>query len=143
MTRRHIGIDPGVSGAVAWLDDGQPPQVIKMPATTGDLWQLIAGLESAECYAVIEKVHTSRQMGVKSAGTFMMGKGKLLMALCGGGIPHEQVSPQRWQRSLGCLSKGDKNVTKQKAQELFPSLKITHTTADALLLAEYCRRMQW
>jgi hypothetical protein len=38
------------------------------------------------------------------------------------------------------LSKGDKNVTKRKAQELFPSLKITHATADALLIAEYLRR---
>ena len=70
--QRHIGIDPGVSGGIAWIDpDG--PHAEKMPATIGDLWQLIAGLETSECYCVIEKVHTSPQMGVKSAGTFMQG----------------------------------------------------------------------
>ena len=143
--QRHIGIDPGVSGGIAWIDaDG--PHAEKMPATIGDLWQLIAGLEASECYCVIEKVHTSPQMGVKSAGTFMQGKGQLLMALCAGGIPNEQVSPHKWQRTMGLLSGKGKNKTdhknklKAKAQELFPALKITHATADALLLAEYCRR---
>lgn len=32
------------------------------------------------------------------------------------------------------------NVTKAKAQELFPKEKVTHATADALLLATYCKR---
>jgi hypothetical protein len=40
------------------------------------------------------------------------------------------------------MTKGDKNVSKRKAQELFPQLKITHATADALLLAEFGRRAQ-
>lgn len=146
--QRYIGIDPGVNGGIAWID-GDEPHVEKMPATTGDLWQLVAGLEVDRCYAVIEKVHTSPQMGVRSAGTFMEGKGKLLMALCGAGIPHEQVSPHKWQRSLGLITGGrdkdktkHKNKLKQKAQELFPSLRITLATADALLLAEYCRRQK-
>jgi len=43
---------------------------------------------------------------------------------------------------LGCLSKGDKNVTKAKAQEQFPNIKVTHATADALLIALYGRGMQ-
>jgi hypothetical protein len=38
------------------------------------------------------------------------------------------------------MSKGDKNVTKAKAQQLFTQLKITHATADALLIAEFARR---
>ncbi len=45
----------------------------------------------------------------------------------------------RWQKEMGCLTKGDKNVTKRRAQELFPTLKITHAIADALLIAEYGR----
>jgi len=32
-------------------------------------------------------------------------------------------------------------VSKRKAQELFPAIKITHAIADALLIAEYGRRM--
>lgn len=42
---------------------------------------------------------------------------------------------------MGCLTNGDKNITKQRAQQLFPSAKVTHKIADALLLAEYCRRV--
>jgi hypothetical protein len=39
-------------------------------------------------------------------------------------------------------TKGDKNVSKRRAQELFPQLKVTHATADALLIAEYGRRQK-
>jgi hypothetical protein len=62
--------------------------------------------------------------------------------LVAAGLPFELVSPAMWQRAMGCLSGGDKNVTKRKAQELFPDLYITHATADALLIAEYGRRLR-
>jgi hypothetical protein len=39
------------------------------------------------------------------------------------------------------MTKGDKNITKRKAQELFPEIKITHAIADSLLIAEYGRRV--
>ncbi len=55
-------------------------------------------------------------------------------------IPFEEVTPQKWQKTLSCLSRGDKNITKAKAQQLFPGLRVTHATADALLIAEYARR---
>jgi hypothetical protein len=42
-----------------------------------------------------------------------------------------------WQKALGCLTKGDKNITKRKAQEMFPGIKVTHATADSLLIAHY------
>jgi hypothetical protein len=34
-----------------------------------------------------------------------------------------------------------KQRNKAKAEELFPGQRITHATADALLIAEYCRRI--
>ena len=80
-------------------------------------------------------------MGVVSAFTFGRGLGQLEGIITALGLPLERIAPQVWQKALGCLSKGDKNVTKRKAQELFPSLKITHATADALLIAEYGRRV--
>jgi hypothetical protein len=43
---------------------------------------------------------------------------------------------------MSCLTKGDKNVTKSRAQELFPEVKVTHAIADALLIAEYGRRIR-
>jgi hypothetical protein len=92
------------------------------------------------CRAYLEQVHSSPQMGVKSAFTFGNGFGHLEMALTAAGIPFERVRPQVWQKAMGCMTKGDKNVSKRKAQELFPSLKVNHYIADALLIAEYGRR---
>lgn len=142
-----IGIDPGASGGIAWICDGKPC-VEKMPDTLQDLWDLVvsislnAGTGGTGIIAYIEQVHSSPQMGVKSAFTFGNGFGRLEMALTAAGIPFERVRPQVWQKALGCMTKGDKNVSKRKAQELFPQLKITHATADAILLAEFGRRLQ-
>ena len=135
-----IGIDPGTNGGIAWIMDGKPC-VEKMPDTLQDLWELLrdicqsAGTEVPHCY--LEQVHSSPQMGVKSAFTFGNGFGHLEMALTAAGIPFTRVRPQVWQKELGCMTKGNKNITKQKAQELFPSMKVNHATADALLIATY------
>jgi Holliday junction resolvasome RuvABC endonuclease subunit len=140
-----IGIDPGKLGGIAWITDGKPC-VEKMPETLADLWNLIESIvysdhpQNPNCKAYLESVHSSPQMGVKSAFTFGNGFGHLEMALTAAGIPFERVSPQRWQKAMGCMTKGDKNVSKRRAQELFPAIKVTHATADALLLAEYGRR---
>lgn len=136
-----IGIDPGVNGGIAWITDGKPCAE-KMPDTLQDLWELVQSIKlDGPCHAAIEQVHSSPQMGVKSAFTFGQGFGHLEMALTAAGIPFERVRPQVWQKALGCLTKGDKNITKRKAQELFPSIKITHAIADSLLIAEYGRRV--
>ena len=134
-----IGIDPGTNGGIAWITDGKPC-VEKMPDTLQDLWELLRDIDIASeeyCHAYIEQVHSSPQMGVKSAFTFGNGFGHLEMALTAAGIPFTRIRPQVWQKELGCMTKGDKNITKRKAQELFPSLKVTHATADALLIATY------
>jgi crossover junction endodeoxyribonuclease RuvC len=145
-----IGIDPGKSGGIAWIMDGRAC-VEKMPETIKDLWDLVQDIVTArgkspaerltaacsECVAYLESVHSSPQMGVKSAFTFGNGFGHLEMALTAAGIPFERVRPQVWQKAMGCLTKGDKNVSKRRAQELFPDIKVTHATADALLIARY------
>jgi hypothetical protein len=142
-----IGIDAGVNGGIAWITDGKPC-VEKMPDTLQDLWELLeniainAQLDNLKIHAYLEQVHSSPQMGVKSAFTFGNGFGHLEMALTAAGIPFTRIRPQVWQKELGCLTKGDKNVTKRKAQELFPSMKVNHYIADALLIAEYGRRMR-
>jgi Holliday junction resolvasome RuvABC endonuclease subunit len=136
-----IGIDPGKNGAIAWIEN-RKPCVEKMPDTLQDLWELIQDIQSnGPRHAFIEQVHSSPQMGVKSAFTFGQGFGQLEMALTAAGISFERVRPQVWQKSLGCMTKGDKNITKRKAQELFPEIKITHAIADSLLIAEYGRRL--
>lgn len=132
-----IGIDPGKNGGIAWIDDGRAC-FEKIPATLRDLFELFESIRlGTHCRAFLEQVHSSPQMGVKSAFTFGNGFGHLEMALTAVRIPFERVRPQVWQKAMGCMSKGDKNVTKRRAQELFPELKITHATADALLIAQY------
>jgi hypothetical protein len=112
-----------------------------MPDTLKDLWELVLDIKmTGDCTAVLESVSSSPQMGVVSSFSFGRGYGNLEMALTAASIPFERVRPQVWQKALACMTKGDKNVSKRRAQELFPSIKITHAIADSLLIAEYNRR---
>ena len=147
MSGTTIGIDPGANGAIAWIDERGKSCVEKMPDTLQDLWDLIQSIgfevpdfKPYEVKAYIEQVSSSPQMGVVSAFSFGRGYGNLEMALTAAGIPFERVRPQVWQKAMGCMTKGDKNISKAKAQELFPDKKIIHATADALLIALYGSR---
>lgn len=137
-----IGIDPGKSGGIAAVsDDGQSTVAYKMPETEKDIWILLSSIKAeGPCFCLIERVHSMPGQGVSSVFTFGMGYGALRMALVGLSIPFETVNPQAWQKGLGCLTKGDKNVSKARAQQLFPQIKVNHYVADALLIAEFCRR---
>lgn len=154
-----VGIDPGASGGIAMLSSNagaEPVSVYRMPETELDVVALFRGLTGEYVKAFIEKVHSSPQMGVSSAFSFGRCYGMLRTALIACEVPFDEVTPQRWQAVIGGLAsaknrradgqgfKGrDKNVSKRRAQELFPSVpKITHAVADALLIAEYGRRME-
>lgn len=136
-----VGIDPGKNGGIAVLDaDGGVVEARQMPGTERDLYDALAHAGD-RAHAVLELVRASPQMGVVSAFTFGRGYGAIRMALLALGVPFDEVTPPRWQATMQCRSKGDKNVTKRRAQELFPKVKMTHAIADALLLAAYCRRL--
>lgn len=133
-----IGIDPGKNGGIAWICGGKVA-VDKMPETDTDTLELLREISGeGDCVAVLEKVASRPGQSCVATFTFGQGFGALRMALISCGIPFDLVAPQTWQKSMRCLSGGDKNVTKRRAQELFPALKITHATADALLLAQFC-----
>ena len=140
--RTIIGVDPGTNGGIAWITDGKSC-VEKMPDTLQDLWDLVVsisletGTGGTGIRAYLESVSSSPQMGVVSSFSFGRGYGNLEMALTAAGIPFERVRPQVWQKALGCMTKGDKNITKNLAAELFPSIKATHWSSDALLIAHY------
>jgi hypothetical protein len=153
---RFLGIDPGQSGGFAVLsEDGEPLLCRRMPDSEEEIAALVKECltDGSGMKAYLEKVRSSPQMSKGSIFTFGMGYGGLRMALIFAGIPFEDVATQRWQRFIGVLDKtgaralGDVNITekknrhKAKAQELFPSLVVTHALADALLIAEYGRRM--
>lgn len=78
--------------------------------------------------------------GGKGANTFGRVDGILRGAALALNLDLYEVSPMIWQARMECVSGGNKNVTKLRALELFPAEKITHATADGLLIAEYGRR---
>lgn len=154
----YLGIDPGVNGGIAAVDvNGHAVATTRMPDTERETFAFLTNIGvltlnedgNTQIRAVLERVHASPQMGVVSAFTFGRGVGVLRMALLAAEIPFDEVTPQAWQKALGCRAGrsragggpgGDKNIGKRRAQELFPSVTVTHAIADALLLAEYCRR---
>lgn len=147
----YIGIDPGVSGGIAAISNGIA-LAWKMPETDRDIVDLLRAVAPVrgEARAMVEKVNPGvfarpgqeRKMGVVSAFTFGGNYRALKMALTACDIPYDEVLPVKWQTALGCRSHGDKNITKARAQQLFPEYpRITHAVADALLLAEHCRRL--
>ena len=148
-----LGLDPGKSGGISWHYSGAPfnPDYKKMAFAEGftnktpmDIYRLIKKRGTVgQCIAMIEKVHSMPKQGVASSFTFGQGYGFLLGCLTALEIPFEYVTPHKWQGYLHCRSGGDKNITKQKAQELFPTLKITHAIADALLIGEYLQRTHY
>ena len=92
--------------------------------------------------------------GVRSMFEFGKNFGMLLTFLHSNYLAFETVTPQTWQREFGLLTNqlkettGKREFTKtekkrchyEKAQELFPHIKMTHALADALLIAEFNRR---
>lgn len=140
-----LGIDPGVSGALTILTlHGQYKGSIKLNETHRDVWDWLDEYRRLVAFAVLEKVGPMPRQGVSSTFKFGMSYGGLIMLLVAAEIPHEYATPAKWQKRLGCMSKGDKNVTKIRAQQLWPGdrgpKRITHAIADSMLIAEYARR---
>lgn len=144
-----IGIDPGVNGGLAVLNDlGQALYIRAFePRMTPEglrcLVAASAGLLKREggSFCFLERVGYMPTDGGKGAFTFGRVVGLLEMAVICHDLALHYVPPMLWQAKLGCLSGGNKNVTKRAAQALFPDEKITHAVADALLIAVYGQRM--
>jgi crossover junction endodeoxyribonuclease RuvC len=139
-----IGVDPGKSGAIAVVDHegkavdwcaAEDPHALVHRYR--ELWHKFhVGL------CVVEKVSAMPKQGVSSTFKFGWSAGMLEGFVIFAGWRYTTVSPSKWQGVLNCRSKGDKNVTKSKASQLFPSVKMTHRIADAFLLAEYARQSE-
>jgi hypothetical protein len=137
---RILAIDPGASGGIAFGDRSKPPALVNMPETVHDIMEVV---RDAHCdHAFVELVGGYIGKAQPGSAMFSFGQnyGQLLGILAALAIPTTLVRPQAWQKamSLGTstgTSKGDwKNKLKAKAQQLYPSLKITLATADACLI---------
>ena len=140
----YLGIDPGKSGAVAAIDErGHLVRLVRNDTTERDLFEAFCGFETEDLAGVIERVGAMPKQGVASTFKFGVSYGFLRGCLIAAGVRFDEVTPAKWQTAMKCRSGGDKNVTKQRAQQLFPGVKVIHATADALLLAEYARGVMW
>ena len=144
-----IGVDPGANGGIAELF----PDKANAFSISGCGMLYISGYfedindeHEGEVFALIESVHSMPGQGVVSSFNFGHNFGMLEGFLMAAGIPYDRVTPQKWQKGYGLYKMPGESHTDKKnrhkalAQELFPTLKVTHATADALLIAEYCRR---
>lgn len=141
-----IGIDPGTSGGIGIVDsNGLVVNTFKFKDATfadiSEMFEYVSQLDG-QVFAMLEQVHAMPKQGVSSTFKFGQSYGFLEGMLVAHKIAYEHVTPQKWQKAIGCLSKGNKNVTKQMAQQLWPSWKFTHANADATLIAEYFRRVK-
>lgn len=147
--RAVIGVDPGVQGGVVTLDARgrvvfihgfrpTQPEGMMMEA----LRAAAVALGAAGGYeAYVEQVGYIRGDGGKGSFTFGRIYGFKRGILLTNGVTLRNVRPAVWQSSLGCLTGGDKKVTLAKARALFPDVAADLSTADALLIAEYGRRL--
>lgn len=143
-----IGIDPGKSGAIAVIDH------------EGFVWQtcifdereysmtLMEYSDVAGSKAVLEHVGAMPGQGSVSMFSFGSNFGFIRGLLTAYEIPYELVRPQKWKRMFSCTS--DKNTSVDVAKRLFPDVDLRRTPkcskphdgiAEALLMAEYCRRI--
>jgi len=135
------GIDPGMSGGIAVLDENGDVILLEKFANCSerDLLEIFWKIPE-RTFLVIERVSAMPKQGIASTFQFGLHFGCLIGLVAARELPYEFATPGKWQRAMRCLSKGDKNITKAAAQRLFPKFKITHAVADALLIAEYARR---
>ena len=146
-----IAIDPGAAGGIAVQRDNQPVSATPMPATEGDIVDFLRAIaaEADAVVAIVEEVggYIGKAQPGSRAFTFGRHFGFILGVLQTLGVRVELVRPQKWQKALslgsasGCASKTEwKNKLKASAQRLYPRLKPTLATADALLILDYARR---
>jgi hypothetical protein len=155
MRTRIMAIDPGASGGIACIYPSGDVTAIAMP-DDGDLRDEIA--------AFVEQAHAENETPVaymELVGGFIAGnrlpgsamfnfgsgygymRGLLAMAR----IETRLVRPQEWQTGIpGVRGQREKAIRKRALKEhaarLFPHLKVTLKTADALCIADFARRAE-
>jgi crossover junction endodeoxyribonuclease RuvC len=149
-----IGIDPGLNGAIAFLDTEKGHlSVIDMPILEVKRNNkmkrelnphVLAGIflfSGPITHAVLERVGAMPGQGVSSVFSFGRSVGIVEGVLAAREITVSIVTPQAWQKAAGV--RGGKDGSRQRAMELFPNyaalfaLKKHDGRADAALMAWY------
>lgn len=156
MTRGVIGIDPGLSGALALYAGGAHVTVEDLP-----VWLAMRGKKTARKLDVlglqrilkrwadtvaigevfVEAVHTMPKQGIVSAGQFMEAFGAIQACVLCAGLSLVLVDPATWKTATG-LGR-DKKLALRRAAMAFPQSSesfaraMDHNRAEAALLARY------
>ena len=143
-----IGIDPGISGALAVLDAGGAlmaytamPTYQPAKATRVNPAALSAFLEPyRHGHAILEQVGAMPGQGVASMFSFGHAAGIVEGVLAALGISYELVVPQEWKKAYKLNGK-PKDAARALAQRYYPSAPLARKKdsglADALLLARF------
>lgn len=129
---RIIGIDPGLSGAVAVLTGSDSLIVIDMPTMTverngkskrqvsaSELAAIFANFNSDDTHVFVEKVSAMAGQGVTSVFSFGRSFGMIEGILAAFRLPVTYVAPATWVKAVG-RGQG-KDASRARAMELFPN----------------------
>ena len=141
-----LGLDPGVSGAIAFIfsDDPNRVAVEDVPVVAGEISAaLLADRIKAfgPSIAMIERVSAMPGQGVSSMFGFGVSFGQARGVIGALNIPLHYVTPAKWKKHFRLSS--DKEEARKLALHLFPSCstsfarKKDHGRAEAALIARY------
>lgn len=143
-----LGVDPGASGAVAWVSDlGHLIEVRDLPHVKGEgmmpavLAAWLASPDRRPIHAFVERVASRPGAGVAGMFNFGRGYGQIEGVLAALEIPVTLVTPSKWKGSLRIPA--DKSAARARAAQLWPGLAGTFARvkddgrAEAALIALY------
>lgn len=150
----YVGIDPGMSsGAIVVLrSNGDFDDSIELKSL-GDkhVYLFLKALTKSvdECQVVLEKIPPAIFGSNKSSMAKLYGSYRSLqMALTACNIDYEERLAAQWQNEMHIPKRKKKETTYawkgrllKFARKLFPDDNLTRATADAAIIAEYCRRL--
>ena len=152
-----IGIDPGISGSICFLQDGKILDVIEMPTMTegkknkkqvngsqiyNEIFERIKKIEKQEIRIVIEQVSAMPGQGVTSMFNFGQSFGILKGISSAMQLPVYFVRPAKWKKYFNLIN-SEKDASRTRAIEIFPyfssklSKKKDSNKADAILIASF------
>jgi crossover junction endodeoxyribonuclease RuvC len=128
---RVIGIDPGLSGAIAVINGTDSLTVFDMPTITverngkakrqvsaSELVQILKTAKSDDCHVFVEKVSAMAGQGVTSVFSFGRSFGMIEGILAAFKLPVTYVAPATWVKAVH--RGAGKDASRQRAMELFP-----------------------
>jgi hypothetical protein len=137
-----LGVDPGVSGGIAiWYPKTGDIKLRKF-TDEDEFVEMMSQLKGVG-FAAIEHVpkYIGNEMRASHSFTLGYNTGFEVGAIKALGIFVDLIRPQKWQRPLaglkGIAGPKRKRLLRDHAKRLYPGLKPTLATADALLILDY------